>query len=203
MARIGILGGTFDPPHIGHLVCAADAAVALELARVVLMPVAEPPHKASRGAGAPQRLAMCELAVTGETGLDVCALEIERGAPSFTVDTLREIHGTRPEDDLTFIVGSDMAASFAGWREPEAILELAELGVAGREGVGEQALRATLDGLAGPGRVRFFDMPRLDVSSSMIRERVAAGRPIGHLVPAPVRDYVHEHGLYRAAGSAA
>ena len=117
--------------------------------------------------------------------------------PSYTVDTLRRLHERCPGDDLTFIVGGDMAFSLPTWREPEAILELAEMGIAEREGVRRTDISERLGDLRAD-RIRFFDMPRLDMSSSLIRRHVAAGRPIRHLVPdATVVDYIEQTGLYR------
>jgi nicotinate-nucleotide adenylyltransferase len=196
-ARVGILGGTFNPPHIGHLLCAQEARHALLLERVWLMPANEPPHKDVDDPGAEHRVAMCELACEGEEGLEVSRLEVDRPGPSYTVDTLREIHAQAPSDELTFIVGGDMAATLPRWREPEAILGLATLAVAEREGVEREVLRAGLSRLDGAEKVTFIDIPRVDVSSSMLRERVRDGRPIGHLVPDAVARYITEQGLYR------
>jgi nicotinate-nucleotide adenylyltransferase len=198
MGDIGILGGTFNPPHMGHLVMAQEALDQLDLDRVVFMPVAVPPHKEARedpGAGA--RLDLCRLAVAGDERFEVSTLELERGGASFTVDTLRELHDIEPEHDLTFIVGGDMAQSLPAWREPEAILALARLAVAEREGVRRADIARRLDPLHGGDRVAFFDMPRIDVSSSTIRRRVAEGRPIRYLVPDAVAAAIAEHGLYR------
>ena len=198
MRRLGILGGTFNPPHLGHLVCASEAADQLGLDRVVLMPVAVPPHKeAPDDPGAQERLALCELAAEGDERLAVSRLEIDRGGPSYTVDTLRVLHDTGPEHELTFIVGGDQALGLPTWREPGEVLRLASLAVAERSGA---ARREIVERLAGfpLERVRFFDMPRLDVSSSELRARVAAGRPIRYLVPTAVAERIAEHGLYRA-----
>jgi nicotinate-nucleotide adenylyltransferase len=197
--RIGLLGGTFNPPHIGHLVCASQALGQLALDRVLLVPVFEPPHKASEhDPGVEHRVAMCERAVAGDGGLAVSRADADVPGPSYTVATLRRLHDDGPGDDLTFIVGGDMALSLPAWREPEAILELAELGVAEREGVRRADIGERLGTLSGgPDRVRFFDMPRLDVSSSLIRRLVAGGRPIRYLVPDGVADYIEEVGLYR------
>ena len=195
--RVGLLGGTFNPPHIGHLVCASLAVSALELDRVLLVPVHEPPHKAAEGdPGVEHRVEMCRRAVAGDDRLDVSLVDAEVPGPSFTVDTLSRLHDRCPGDQLTFIVGGDMALSLPAWREPEAILELAELGVAEREGVRRTDIAERLAGLD-VSRVRFFDMPRIDVSSSLVRRLVAAGRPIRYLVPDPVADYVEQVGLYR------
>jgi nicotinate-nucleotide adenylyltransferase len=200
MGHIGILGGTFNPPHMGHLVMAQEALDQLDLDRVVLMPVAVPPHKeAPEDPGAAARVDLCRLAVVGDDRLAVSTLEVERGGASFTVDTLRELHDLEPEHDLTFIVGGDMAQSLPAWREPEAILGLARLAVAEREGVRREDIARRLDPLHDGDRVVFFDMPRIDVSSSSIRRRVAEGRPIRYLVPDAVAEAVAERGLYRQA----
>ena len=198
MGDIGILGGTFNPPHMGHLVMAQEALDQLDLDRVVFMPVAVPPHKEAReDAGAAARLELCRLAVAHDERFEVSTLEIERGGASFTVDTLRELHDVEPEHDLTFIVGGDMAQSLPAWREPEAILRLARLAVAEREGVRREDIARRLEPLHDGDRVVFFDMPRIDVSSSTIRRRVAEGRPVRYLVPDAVAAAIAEHGLYR------
>jgi nicotinate-nucleotide adenylyltransferase len=198
MGDIGILGGTFNPPHMGHLVMAQEALDQLDLDRVVFMPVAVPPHKEAReDPGAAARLELCRLAVAHDDRFEVSTLEIERGGASFTVDTLRELHDVEPEHDLTFIVGGDMAQSLPAWREPEAILRLARLAVAEREGVRREDIARRLEPLHDGDRVVFFDMPRIDVSSSTIRRRVAEGRPVRYLVPDAVAAAIAEHGLYR------
>lgn len=198
-ATTGILGGTFNPPHIAHLVCAQEARFQLGLDRVVLMPVSSPPHKEAVGdPGADQRVAMCRHAADLEPWLEVSTLEVDRGGPSYTVDTLRALHASAPGDELIFIVGGDMAQSLPSWREPQAVLELATLAVAEREGVARGDIVQRLAPLGAGDRIRFFDMPRLDISSSSIRRRVAAGGPIRHLVPDAVAGHIAEHGLYGA-----
>ena len=198
--RLGLLGGTFNPPHLGHLVMAQEAHEQLGLDRVLLVPVAVPPHKeAEADPGAEARVRLSELAVGDDDRFGVSRIEVDRGGPSFTVDTLRALHDRAPEDDLTFIVGGDMAHSLPSWREPEAVLELATLAVAEREGVRREDLARRLEPLHGGDRVTFFDMPRLDVSSSAIRRRVAAGRSIRYLVPDAVARAVTDGGLYRPA----
>jgi nicotinate-nucleotide adenylyltransferase len=197
VARIGLLGGTFNPPHIGHLVCATQALGSLGLDRVLFVPVNEPPHKAAESdPGVDHRVELCRRAVEGNERLDVSLVDAEVPGPSFTVDTLSRLHDRCPGDQLTFIVGGDMAFSLPTWREPEAILELAELGVAEREGVRRADIADRLSDL-GTEHVRFFDMPRLDISSSQIRRMVAAGSPIRYLVPDAVVDYIEREGLYR------
>jgi nicotinate-nucleotide adenylyltransferase len=197
VARLGLLGGTFNPPHIGHLVCATQALAALELDRVLFVPVHEPPHKEMEtDPGVDHRVQMCRLAVAGEDRLEVSLIDAEVPGPSYTVDTLSRLHDRCPGAQLTFIVGGDMALSLPAWREPAAILSLASLGVAEREGVRRADIAERLADL-GTENVRFFDMPRLDVSSSLIRRYVAAGRPIRHLVPEAVAGYISREGLYR------
>ena len=149
--RIGLLGGTFNPPHVGHLICAQDACAQLGLDRVLLVPVHTPPHKeAVADPGVEHRVALCEAAVGDDERLGVSRVEADVPGPSYTVDTLKRLHDARPEDHLTFIVGGDMAHSLPRWREPEAILALAELGVAAREGVGRDDILEALSGH--PGR---------------------------------------------------
>src|SRR4051795_1881194 len=179
-----------------------EALDQLGLERVVLMPVAEPPHKeALADPGAEVRLELCRLATAGTARVGVSDLEIERGGASYTVDTLRALHDRAPEHALTFIVGGDMAHSLPSWREPEAVLELARLAVAEREELRREHIAERLEALHRGDRVVFFDMPRLDLSSSAIRARVAAGRPIRYLVPGPVAEAIEARNLYpRAAG---
>lgn len=199
--RLGILGGTFNPPHVGHLVCAQEAFDQLGLERVLLMPAGIPPHKeVAADPGAEARHELCRLAIGGDVRFEVSRLELDRAGRSYTVDTLRALHDERTQDDLTFIVGGDMARSLPSWREPEAVLELATLAVAERAGSEREEIRGELCALsaATAERVRFFEMPRIDVSSSLVREHVATGRPIRYLVPAPVEAAIAEHGWYRA-----
>ena len=197
--RIGLLGGTFNPPHLGHLVCAQDAWAQLGLDRVLLLPVHTPPHKEIVGdPGVEHRVALCEAAVAGDERLGVSRAEVDVPGRSYTVDTLNRLHDACPEDQLTFIVGGDMAASLPEWREPRAILDLCSIGVAAREGVGRAEVLDRLDSeLPGAaGRIQFFDMPRIDISSTLVRRRVAAGRPVRYLVPDAVAGYIQREGLY-------
>jgi nicotinate-nucleotide adenylyltransferase len=199
VARVGLLGGTFNPPHVAHLVCAQEAWSQLGLDRVLLVPVHTPPHKeAEDDPGVEIRVELCELAVAGDPRLGVSRAEADVPGRSFTVDTLKRLHELHPEHALTFIVGGDMAHSLPFWREPEAILEQAELGVAEREGVRRADIVEALAGMRGGAeRVRFFDMPRMDVSSTLVRRRAAAGQPIRYLVPDAVADAVQRTGIYR------
>jgi nicotinate-nucleotide adenylyltransferase len=205
LRSLGILGGTFNPPHLGHLAVARHARAELGLERVALVPAHASPHKAERdgGRGArdpgpKHRLRMCRLAVEGEQGLSVCAIEVERGGLSYTVDTLEAIHANHPDAELTLIVGADTARTLTSWRSPAKLLELAQLAVAARVG---SERRLVLDALAGIGSadgVRFLEMGPIEVSSSLARERAARGGSIEGLVGPVVAEYIAEHQLYRA-----
>ena len=196
--RIGILGGSFNPPHLGHLVMAQEAHAQLGLDKVVFMPVATPPHKELDGDPGPEaRYELCRLAVAKDERLEVSRLELDRGGPSYTVDTLRAIHERSPRDELIFIVGGDMAHSLPAWREPEEVLRLATLAIAERESIRRDDIAEQLRSLGEPDRFRFFEMPRIDVSSSLVRRRVRASQPIRYLVPDDVVRVVGARGYYR------
>ena len=199
MTAVGILGGTFNPPHLAHMVCASEARAQLSLDLVMLVPAGVPPHKEmEEEPGRAHRLEMCRLAADGHGDwLEVSSIEIDRDGPSYTVDTLGEINATRPGDELTFIVGGDMAWSLPSWHQPETILELAAVAVAERAGARREEVRVRLAGMRGAERIRYIDVPRLDISSSALRRRVREGRPIDYLVPDAVADYIERQGLYR------
>jgi nicotinate-nucleotide adenylyltransferase len=161
------------------------------------MVAGRPPHKEiPADPGSEHRLAMARLAAEAADDLCACDLEVARGGTSYTITTLRQINESRPGDELTLIVGGDMALSLPTWAEPEAILALAGLAVAERAGMRREAVVEELGRLPGGERAVFLDMPRLDVSSSLVREEAGAGRPIRHLVPDPVADYIEERRLY-------
>jgi nicotinate-nucleotide adenylyltransferase len=196
--RIGILGGTFNPPHLGHLVCAQEAFLQLRLNRVVLIPARVPPHKPVQDEpGIDHRLEMCRLAIAGDDQrFEVSDLEAHRQGPSYTVDTLEALHANQPESELFLIVGGDVAAGFADWREPERVLALATLAVAERPGTARAAVEDALERLEGGERARFFDMPAIEISSTMLRDRARNGGPTRYLIPDAVRDYIDRHSLY-------
>ena len=199
--RVGIFGGVFNPPHLGHLVCAQEALAQLRLESVVFVPVGEAPHRAIEDdPGAEVRAEMCELAVGGDPRLSASRREIEREGPSYTVDTLRELHAEHEQRDasLVLIMGADQAASLPAWREPVEVLRLSVLAVAEREERGRAEVKDAVGPLGGLDRLGFFDMPRIDVSSTMVRQRARVGQPIRYLVPDPVRDLIEERGLYRS-----
>jgi nicotinate-nucleotide adenylyltransferase len=198
MPRVGILGGTFNPPHLGHLELARRAASELALARVHLVPAHTPPHKrAEPDPGPERRVQMCRLLVAGERELDVCTTEVERGGTSYTVDTLRSAHAAHPDIEMILITGADSARTIPGWREPMALFELANVAVAARAGTDRTAVTEALAPLLGGARLEFLHAPMLDIASSQARERAARGEPLEDLVGARVAGYISEHGLYR------
>jgi nicotinate-nucleotide adenylyltransferase len=197
VARLGILGGTFNPPHLAHLICAQEAYLRLELDGVILMPASIPPHKPVDDEPGPEhRLELCRRAVEGDPHLRVSSLEIGREGPSYTIDTLKSLHAETPDTELFLIVGGDVAAGLPRWREPEQVLSLSTLAVAKRRGTAKSAVEEALAGIPGGDRARFFRMPRVGISSTEIRRRVRAGQPIRYLVPERVAEYINEHHLY-------
>ena len=196
--RIGILGGTFNPPHLGHLVSAQEAYLQLRLDRVALIPARIPPHKPVEDEpGIEHRLEMCRLAIAGdERRFEVSDLEARREGTSYTVDTLEELHANQPESELFLIVGGDVALGFGSWQDPERVLALATLAVAQRPGTPRSEVERTLSEVAGGEKARFFSMPEIGISSTMLRERARDGEPTRYLVPDAVRSYIDRYRLY-------
>ncbi len=144
------------------------------------------------------RARLCEQAVGDDARFEVSRVELDRPGPSYTADTLRLLRERLPDDELTIILGADQACRLASWHEPEVVLSLARLAVAAREGIEREAILRHLAGLAGSESVAFFDMPRIDISSSLVRRRASSGRPIRYLLPDKVADHVEAEGLYGA-----
>lgn len=194
--NIGVYGGTFNPPHIGHLILAESAIDGLGLDRVLLVPAAQSPFKeADESPPAEVRAEMVELAVSGNRRLAGEYAEALRGGVSYTVDTLRMLRERHPGDTLFLLMGADTFNEFPLWRDPDAITALATIGVAERPG-------HPLDLSAHPyGKAaRSFSMPLIDVSSTDIRARVRAGLSVRYLVPWTVEVFISSQGLYREAG---
>ena len=197
-----MLGGAFNPPHIGHLALAQEAYARLGLDEVLLMPVAHAPHREIEPEpGAEVRLRLAELAVQGDVRLSACPLEVDRGGRSYTVETLRALRDRAPADVRFLILGGDAAAGLRSWREPEEVLRLATVAVAAREEWERERVLEALAGLEGAERIEFFEMPRLDVSSSLVRRRAGEGLPVRYFVPDLVAEEIAERGLYASAGS--
>ena len=196
--RLGVLGGSFDPPHLGHVVIASEAASCLGLERVLFVPAGAPPHKeAGDRSPAALRLTMTELAVQEDMRFLASALEIETGL-AYTHDTLREVIARHEGREVVFIMGSDSLLQFDTWNDPEGILELCTLAVAPRPG-DDPGVVAAAAARWGKDKVTILDSPPLAISSSGLRARVAAGRPIRYLVTEPVGDFILQHKLYRPA----
>ena len=194
--RLGLLGGTFDPPHVGHLAAARAVLEALNLDRVDLVPANEPWQKADRGepvTPAEVRLEMVRALVNGVEGVGVDDREIVRGGPTYTVDTLREIRAEMPGAEIYLIVGADTAARIPTWREPEEVMSLSTLVIVNR---GEELPVEP----RGASRVRIVQMDSVEVSSTAVRAEVASGRDATAMVTAPVMDVISSHGLYGRAG---
>jgi nicotinate-nucleotide adenylyltransferase len=201
--RLGILGGAFNPPHLGHLVCAQEALVQLELDRVVFVPVGVPPHRElDYDPGAELRLEMAELAVAEDDRFTTSRIELDREGPSYTADTLEQLRSDSPDDELFLILGGDQAAALATWHEPEKVLERATVAVFERVSWGRNAIMIKIGRLPGAERVRYLDMPLLQISSSAIRRRVREGEPIRYLVPEKVASFIETKELYSGQGSA-
>lgn len=196
--RVGILGGTFNPPHLGHLICAQQAHTQLKLDTVIFIPAGQPPHKTPRqdDPEAIHRFELCRAAVGDDPRFSVSGMELRRTGPSFTADTLQELHTQNPDNALYLIVGADTAASLPTWHQPDRVLALATLAVAKRRGTTRDAVDGALSLVRGAERTEFFPMPRVGISSTDIRRRVRTGEPIRYLVPDAVASYIDEHRLY-------
>jgi nicotinate-nucleotide adenylyltransferase len=197
---MGVFGGTFDPPHIGHLWLATMAADELGLDRVLFMPAAKPPHKRRRMTPAAHRLLMTRLAIAADPLFEVSGIEMERPGPSYTVDSLRELQRLYGDEARLFLIMAvDSLMQIDAWRDPERILALAEWAVGPRPGTAAPS-RNWLDRRFGEAasRIHLLEGPGLAISASEIRERVAAGRAIRYLVPRVVEELILDRGLYRA-----
>ena len=209
--RLGIFGGTFDPPHVGHLLAASDAIEQLSLDRLVFVPAAVQPLKASRvTASGADRLAMVRLMAGDDSRLETDSVELDRDGLSYTVDTLREFARRYPSAERYFLVGADVLSSFAQWRDPNLVLELATLAVLTRRADSEGTSTSGAPRAGGAPRTAENELDpelarrstvvptrRIDVSSTEIRERVRTGRSIHGFVTDAVAGYISSHGLYR------
>jgi nicotinate-nucleotide adenylyltransferase len=187
--RIGVFGGLFNPPHVGHLSLCQEAAWQLGLDRVVLVPTGHPAHRPAPRESPEMRLRLAQAAALGNPMFTVSRLEIDRIGPSYTVDTLRELLHRYPGSSLHLLIGADQLAAMDTWQEPAAIVQLARLAAALRPGV--DVSRADTPNLD------WVEMPQIGISSSLVRDRVRAGRPIRYFVPDAVRELIEAEGLYR------
>jgi nicotinate-nucleotide adenylyltransferase len=184
----------FDPPHIGHVILAGEAAWQLGLDEVRFVVCARPPHRGEGWLPAELRLRLVECAIGAHPGMVASRAELDRPGPNFMVDTLADFVAAAPGTMFWLLLGADQVASFDTWRDPERIVQLARLAVAARDGVDRTELQAAVDRVA-PGRGDWVQMPTVAVSSTMIRERISAGHPVRHLVSPAVDDVLAAEGL--------
>ena len=196
--KLGLFGGTFDPPHVGHLIVAQDAALALGLDCVSFIPAAQPPHKqADAITPSALRARMLELAIADDARFALDPVELERSGPSYTVDTLRALRSRLPDAELTLLIGHDQYAELDTWREPEAVMALARLAVMTRGAVADGRVGEVEE--LGGGAVQ-VGVTRIDISSTQIRARVRQGLPIRYLVAPAVEQFIIENRLYGRNG---
>lgn len=200
--RLGVLGGTFNPVHMGHLIMAQDAIEHFELSKVIFMPCANPPHKATSDlASARHRMAMLETAIEGDLRFEVSDMELQRGGTSYTIDTVRELAAQHPGIEICFIIGADSLMELHLWKDIDILLGLCRVVTIARPGIELASLRASDLHVKHPCTVRLQADVRvghlINVSSTDIRYRAAEGMSIRYLVPAGVDMYIAEHSLYR------
>ncbi|MBM4142178.1 MAG: nicotinate (nicotinamide) nucleotide adenylyltransferase [Lentisphaerae bacterium] len=203
--RIGIVGGTFNPVHIGHLILAQTALESFDLAKVLLVPCARPPHKNTAALiPAEHRVAMLAAALEDSLTLELCDVEVRRGGTSYSVDTLRQLRRAYPNAELCFVIGADTLPELHGWRDVYRLLELCRVVTFRRPGVTPRNLTPEALRLRPPWPERLLRdlVPgrMIDVSSSDIRHRVAEGMSIRYMVPRAVEMYIAVHGLYTGGG---
>jgi nicotinate-nucleotide adenylyltransferase len=200
--RVGILGGTFDPIHLGHIAAARAAIRCAQLDELLLVPAGVPPHRSAATASPDDRLAMVRLAAEGEAGMEVSDLEIRRGGRSYTVDTLRELHRRRPADELHLVLGWDAAREVRTWREPDAVLRLARIVIVTRPGLPPPTPADVRAAGIDPARAVLCPEPTPDVEATEIREALATGRSLEGMLAPAVAGYIESRGLYRPTGRA-
>jgi nicotinate-nucleotide adenylyltransferase len=199
VTRIGVLGGTFDPFHVGHLAAASVAIDCADLDRVIFVPAAQPPHRPPAVAPTQDRLEMCKLATSDDARFAVSDVEVKRAGPSYTAETLDELHSLHPDAELFLILGWDAASLFHTWHRPERVRELASIVIVGRPGsTAPQAADLQAAGLDGDGVVLCLGQTPA-ISASEVRRAVAAGESIARMVPEAIARYIETHHLYVGA----
>ncbi len=194
--RVGILGGTFDPPHIGHLVLAEYAATALDLDCVLFVPAADPPHKDQLRVGIEHRLPMIALAIAGNLRFALSRVDVDRPGPHYTVDMIRILQAQQPDTEFYFVLGGDSLHDMPRWYHPRELIGLCKLAVMARPG-GEVIPDLDADILPGlRDRVVVIDSPMLGFSSTEVADRLEAGKSVRYLVPDAVLSYIQTHRLY-------
>ena len=199
MPEIGLMGGSFNPIHRGHVALARAALESGRVERVLFLPTGNPPHKKEGLADKFDRLRMVELAVEHETGMEVCREEIDRDGVIYTVDTLAALKRKMPDCTLTYLIGADTLRALGTWRRVETVIERCKFLVMMREGeTREEVIRLAGLWTQRGAQIDFLDARKMDISSTQIREQIQKGLPFERLVPQAVADYIHEHGLYGA-----
>ncbi|KRM57751.1 nicotinate-nucleotide adenylyltransferase [Ligilactobacillus animalis] len=190
--RIGIMGGTFNPPHLGHLIIAKQVQEQLDLDKVLFMPDNLPPHIDQKAAiAAKYRLHMVEMSITSEPKFQLEDIEIRRGGVSYTYDTVQELKQLYPDADLYFIIGGDMVEYLPKWYKVDELVKMIQFVSVERKGYAKKSDYPLI----------WVDVPRIDISSSMIRERLQQGRSIKYLVTSEVENYIRQEGLYHDTNS--
>ena len=199
MPEIGLMGGSFNPVHCGHVALARAALKSGKVEHVLFLPTGNPPHKKEGLADKFDRLRMVELAVEHEAGMSVCREEIDRNGVIYTVDTLAALKRKRPDCTLTYLIGADTLRALGTWRRVETVIERCKFLVMMREGeTREEVVRLAGLWTQRGAQIDFLDARKMDISSTQIREQIQKGLPFERLVPQAVADYIHEHGLYGA-----
>lgn len=197
--QLGILGGTFDPVHLGHLIVAEQARLRLDLDRVIFIPTGQPwLREEEPEASGQDRLRMVQLAVESNPSFKASPIEVDRPGDTYTVDTLEQLSKQTSEADLHFILGMDALEQFHRWKDPERLLELCQLAIVNRPGYQGVDINQVVEEFPQLGtRLTLVNVPRIEISSTDIRRRVALGASIRYLVPDPVEEYIREHGIYQ------
>jgi len=189
--RIGMLGGSFDPPHIGHLIIAEEARWQCELDTILFMVTSHPPHKSEPEAAPEDRFRMVKLAIEGMPAFSPSRMEIDRGGSSYTAQTLKELHRLYPNASLYLIIGADSVLDLSAWKNPDAVVEMANLVVAPRPGFDLSQMEPRLQ-----EKTHVLETPTVAISSTLVRRRLHGGESIRFLVPDVVERYIREHKLY-------
>lgn len=196
---IGLFGGTFDPPHIGHLILSAEAHAQLGLDRLLWVLTPDPPHKQGQLiTPIEHRLAMVKLAIADESGFELCTIEMDRPGPQYALDTVKTLSESNPSAGLVYLMGGDSLHDLPSWQRPaDLVAALRFIGVLRRPGfsIDLPAIEKKLPGLT--AKVRYVDAPLIDIAAHEIRQRVAGGRPFRYFLPPAIYEYIVEHNLYR------
>lgn len=197
MTRIGVFGSSFDPPTLGHLILLEESRFALGLDRTIVVPTGLAWHKEHSGAQDPElRLELSRAAFGPLEWAEIDDREVRREGPSYTCETLEEIQSSNPDSQIYLLTGADAASGLGKWHRPERVLELATVAVAPRSDIPREAVEAVFEGLGGSDRLEFFEMPEVDISSTLVRERIGSGGPWRHLVPHGVTEMIDNEDLY-------